>query len=104
MAIKFDGEGNTLLSGPDTTTGPPVMITSKDGCVIEVIHNSNTHMKDFSKDEWFNGVLVIHSPRIEAFWNVALSNEEVALLAKGADPRLIRPGNLVEFIPKAGEA
>jgi hypothetical protein len=34
-----------------------------------------------------------------AFWNVALSDWEIFLLAQGVDPRTIRPGNLLAYLP-----
>jgi hypothetical protein len=39
-----------------------------------------------------------------AVWNVALSAQEVASLAAGTNPRLIRPENLVLYYPLYGEA
>jgi hypothetical protein len=35
-------------------------------------------------------------------WNVALTDDEVAILAKGVSPQLVRPGNLVAYWPLIG--
>lgn len=37
-------------------------------------------------------------------WNVALTTGEINALAKGVSPRLIRPGNLVGYVPLRGTA
>lgn len=39
---------------------------------------------------------LLHWP---AIWNVALTQQEISSLAAGADPRTIRPANLVTFVP-----
>jgi len=44
-------------------------------------------------DKW-NGYLAE-----TAIWNVALTDEEVAILAKGFSPRFVRPQNLVFYLP-----
>lgn len=46
---------------------------------------------------YFNG-LIAHV----AVWNVALSSDEQAALAAGADPRMVRPTALVSYLPMLG--
>lgn len=48
---------------------------------------------------YFNGLI-----SNVAVWNVALSSEEQAALAAGADPRLVRPTALVSYLPLLGRS
>lgn len=39
-----------------------------------------------------------------AIWNVALSDAEIAMLAKGLSPLRVRPASLVSYVPMNGAA
>ena len=83
-----DDRSTFVNGGNEGTNTDDLTLTGQDRTVIAAEYTSG------SPDYHFNG-RVAHV----AFWDIALSDSEVAALAAGADPRTVHPQNLVYYVP-----
>lgn len=66
------------------------------------INRASIGLRDHSGNDqaWANDALAATGQIAEAaYWNIALTDDEIAALAEGFSPLLIRPQSLVAFIP-----
>lgn len=79
--------GNGTAGTPDTTNVTPAGVN----------HTAIGGLIRASPTQYYKGNIAL-----PAVWDVALTAAEIASLAKGADPRTIRPASLVAFWPVHG--
>lgn len=84
---------NGRSKATDTTSVTPSGVTA--------INVGSGYYTSGSRQKFMSGLVAW-----PAVWNAALTDAEVAQLAQGTDPRVVRPQNLVAFWPldRAGEA
>jgi hypothetical protein len=90
----FNGSAYAVYSGgvqQNLIASSQALLTSTARCAIGASEQSGTFQR------FFNGNIAD-----AAVWNTALSDGEVAALAKGARPYSVRPGSLVGYWPLDG--
>lgn len=87
-------DGNLATSGSNSSTSTPVGLNRT---TIGSFTGGTAGSPGSARTTFFSGMIAE-----AAIWNIALSAEEIAALAKGFCPLLIRPANLVGYWPLIG--